>query len=635
MATEPAFFDLLINNDEILRARLEAGFAEELQFQEAPQPSLISCQMPSIVSSSTPSKTNMEAISGHKFEPSPQVIEKGQSSLSSCDICLERKEKYQIIKNESSGQIFCLGCSKTLELSKKEWCSKELSMDMGSRNDTAKVAVKAVSLDSAPNEGELGFSESKHRKMAEPIVAKQQGPQSPNPKAWGYTDVDKNPAIPSNADSEMPADRGNGGFRTRSRYFKSTAARSLDRSCVGQICNTRGAIDRTPGKGSDAGQERDANGIQNNLIDLVDDLSDSDAFDDNDESDSDSDPSEKSPGNTKKRTLLKEFLGILEKLAPADVNEHARQWHCPVCQGGSGANKWYQGLRALILHAKTKLGKRVKLHQEFARLLEEKLCSKGTSDIPAAKVLSKWRGIKHEKKNDEIVWPPMVIIRNTSLMKDENNKWVGMTSKELLDSFSSYDAIMKVQHAYNCHGHRGISVLIFESSARGFLEAERLHKHFEEQGTGRDAWNHRPVYFLPNEERQLHGFMAMKEDVDCFNQYSKGKPKLRCEMRSYQEMVVNKVRKMSEDSHQLIWMNNKVAQGQRHLKLLEESNAMLRERLKNAMKEIDILRQKIKLQHEQHMEETDFQEQFFKDQIKNILEERDEKGGDPQNTDEE
>jgi hypothetical protein len=124
MAIEPAFFDPFINNDgyfpsflqqndsedEILRALLDAQFAEELQFQEALKASLISCQMPSNVPSSTPSKTNMEAISGHKIEPPPRVLEKGEPSLCSCDMCLERKEKYQIIKNESSGLIFCLGC---------------------------------------------------------------------------------------------------------------------------------------------------------------------------------------------------------------------------------------------------------------------------------------------------------------------------------------------------------------------------------------------------------------------------------------------------------------------------------------------------------------------------------------------
>jgi hypothetical protein len=89
---------------------INAEYAEELQFQEAPTASLISCQMESNVSSSTPTKTNMEAISEHRTEPSLQVQEKCESSLSSCDVYPGRKETDQIIKNESSGLIFCPSC---------------------------------------------------------------------------------------------------------------------------------------------------------------------------------------------------------------------------------------------------------------------------------------------------------------------------------------------------------------------------------------------------------------------------------------------------------------------------------------------------------------------------------------------
>ena len=96
-----------------------------------------------------------------------------------------------------------------------------------------------------------------------------------------------------------------------------------------------------------------------------------------------------------------------------------------------------------------------------------------------------------------------------------------MGNPELLDYFSGYAAV-KSRHSYGPQGHRGMSILIFESSARGYLEAERLHKHFAEQGTDRNAWDRRRVLFYQGGKRQLYGYMALKEDLDLFNQHSHG-----------------------------------------------------------------------------------------------------------------
>lgn len=100
-------------------------------------------------------------------------------------------------------------------------------------------------------------------------------------------------------------------------------------------------------------------------------------------------------------------------------------------------------------------------------------------------------------------------------------QWIGMGNQELLEYFSSYDAV-RARHSYGPQGHRGMSVLIFESSAAGYLEAERLHKHFSDQGTDRDSWNRKQVLFIPGGKRQLYGFMAIKEDLDLFNQHAQG-----------------------------------------------------------------------------------------------------------------
>ena len=96
-----------------------------------------------------------------------------------------------------------------------------------------------------------------------------------------------------------------------------------------------------------------------------------------------------------------------------------------------------------------------------------------------------------------------------------------MGTQELLEYFSSYDA-KKAKHSYGPQGHRGMSILVFEASAVGYMEAERLSKHFEDQGTNREAWDRRRVLFLPGGQRQLYGYMAEKGDLDIFNQHSPG-----------------------------------------------------------------------------------------------------------------
>lgn len=96
-----------------------------------------------------------------------------------------------------------------------------------------------------------------------------------------------------------------------------------------------------------------------------------------------------------------------------------------------------------------------------------------------------------------------------------------MGSQELLDYFRDY-AALKARHSYGPRGHRGISVLIFETSAAGYLEAVRLHKHFKQQGRDREAWNRCKNPFVPGGKRQLYGYLASREDMDNFNRHSGG-----------------------------------------------------------------------------------------------------------------
>ncbi|KAK2656429.1 hypothetical protein Ddye_009481 [Dipteronia dyeriana] len=513
-------------------------------------------------------------------------------------------------------------------------------------------SVTDFSLDSAQDDGGWEVYAKKSKNRAGNSAAKPWGSQNPSNIARGHPDAAQKQGMRGNnvsgrasgstwpgqtADSRIPAGRGNARPQLTSKGTEKNyiVPQPGIRPPLEHGWNWQSRAGSSQSKGSEEFQKKDNSDVEDHKdrvgSDDYDDENgdDSDAADDSDDEllsdDFDSDTSQKSLETRKRSRWFIKFFESLDSLSVEEINEPARQWHCPACQGGPGAIDWYRGLQPLMTHAKTKGAKRVKLHRELAELLDEDLRRRGTSVIPPGEMFGKWKGLKEEEKDHEIVWPPMVIIMNTKHDKDENDKWIGMGNQELLDYFEPYNAV-KARHSYGPQGHRGMSVLIFESSARGYLEAERLHKHFVEQGTDRSVWDrHKRVLFHSGGKRQLYGYMAVKEDMDSFNQHSQGKAKLKFEMRSYQEMVVNQIKQMSEDNQQLVYFKNRVVKEQKHTKALEESFQFMSEKLRKTMEENRIVRQRTKMQHEQNMEEMNYQEEFFKDRIKMIHEARNEK----------
>ncbi|KAE8694967.1 SGS3-like protein [Hibiscus syriacus] len=522
---------------------------------------------------------------------------------------------------------------------------KDLFGFSGTKFEQLSQGVEDMNLGLPQDDGDWEVIQRKSKNKAGSSAARPWGTQNSNSNLRGGMNTNAGSGRASGnawathkTDSRTAAGRGNARPQTFNKTSENNNGPPYGPNPVIRLplqhgWNWKSRAGSNPSEGSQDGSGKNnvSAEVEEDDIDDVNDVNDDSDDNDIDDSDDelltddfDSDSSQKSHETRKNNRWFKKFFSSLDALSIEEINDPARQWHCPACQCGPGAIDWYRGLQPLVTHAKTKGAKRVKLHRELAELLDEELCRRGTSVVPAGEAFGKWKGLKDEEKDHEIVWPPMVIIMNTRLEQDENDKWTGMGNQELLDYFSSYAAV-RARHSYGPQGHRGMSVLIFESTARGYLEAERLHKHFDEQGTHREAWDRRRVLFYPGGKRQLYGYMATKEDLDSFNQHSQGKSRLKFDMRSYQEMVVNQIRQMSEDNQQLIFYKNKVAKEQRLKNALEESFGIVTEKLRKTMEENRIVRQRTKMQHEQNKEEMDYQEQFFQEQIKFIHEARDEK----------
>ncbi|XWS40315.1 hypothetical protein CRYUN_Cryun18bG0130100 [Craigia yunnanensis] len=460
-------------------------------------------------------------------------------------------------------------------------------------------------------------------------------PKDSTPNVWGHTNVIQKLRMQSNSGSEKATDSWPTHNAVSWNSFGHGSAWTQQgdgtwgNSCIKSPFPEHGSNDHaqagfTLPNSSQDGQVKTNHQVGDNLDDENGvnefDNDDSDVVYDSDDLDdyvSDSDEDEKSHEARKKSKWFNAFFESLEKQTVEEIISPVRRWHCPACQGGSGAINWYRGVQPLMTHATTTKTRRAKMHRVFAELLVEEMRRRGTFIKPVNDAFGRWEGLNDRVADHEIVWPPMVIVMNTRYEQDENGKWTGMGNQELLNYFSSYAAV-KARHSYGPQGHRGMSVLIFESSAAGYLEAARLHKHFKEQGRDRDAWDCSRVPFCPGGKRQLYGYVAMKEDLGIFNRHSQGKSKLKFEMRSYQEMVESQIKKINDDSQQLTRLKKKAAQEQQHSQVLAESLGRLSEKLRQTTEENCIMRQQTRLQHEQNKEELGAKEQYFKGKI-NII----------------
>lgn len=304
--------------------------------------------------------------------------------------------------------------------------------------------VADTNLDPGQDDGQWEVYGKKSKNRAGSSAAKPWGSQAhnSNPRAWGNTNMAQKPGMQNlgggagrasgnpwqtqNANLRRPAGRGNGGPQVPSTGYQNynVTSNPLIRPPLEHGWNWQS---RTGSMQSNVRNEFPPEDLErNNDVDDDDEEEGEDLLEDSDDdllSDGDdSDASQKSHETRKKCRWFREFFEILDGLTIEQINDPERQWHCAACQGGPGAIDWFRGLQPLMAHAKTKGSKRVKIHRELAVLLDEELRRRGTSVIPAGEAFGKWKGLKNEEKDHEIVWPPMVVIQNTKLEQDENDK---------------------------------------------------------------------------------------------------------------------------------------------------------------------------------------------------------------------
>ncbi|KAG7032945.1 hypothetical protein SDJN02_06996 [Cucurbita argyrosperma subsp. argyrosperma] len=132
------------------------------------------------------------------------------------------------------------------------------------------------------------------------------------------------------------------------------------------------------------------------------------------------------------------------------------------------------------------------------------------------------------QKEDLIIWPPVVIVRNISMSCSNPGKWKVITI-EALEAFLRSKNLLKgrVKMSLGCPADQSVMVLKFLPTFSGLTDAERLNKFFLEKRHGRvnfeqskgDNGRANDVGEATKgnkieEEEVLYGYLGIAEDLD-------------------------------------------------------------------------------------------------------------------------
>ncbi|KAG2306599.1 hypothetical protein Bca52824_026347 [Brassica carinata] len=144
-------------------------------------------------------------------------------------------------------------------------------------------------------------------------------------------------------------------------------------------------------------------------------------------------------------------------------------------------------------------------------------------------------------QDELILWPPHVIVHNTSTGKGKDGRMEGLGSKRMDDRIRELKFnVWKSRALYGRDGHLGITLFKFAGDDSGLREALRVAEHFEKTNHGRKSWAGLQPFTPSNDDeknpslmevdgktgekrRVLYGYLATVKDLDKVDMETKKK----------------------------------------------------------------------------------------------------------------